>query len=72
MKVQNTSIYTGRTHVMDIDITLKQIEAWKNAADDDPNRFIQNAFPQLSADQREFMISGVTPDEWAELFGEGK
>jgi len=25
---------------------------------------IQNAMPYLTADQREFLISGLTPDEW--------
>lgn len=30
----------------------------------------QNAFPYLSADDREILISGICPKCWAETFGE--
>lgn len=30
---------------------------------------IQEAFPELSADEREFILSGITPVEWNEEFG---
>jgi hypothetical protein len=30
---------------------------------------MQDAFPFLSADEREFLISGITPKEWEETFG---
>lgn len=30
--------------------------------------YIQNAFPYLSADEREFILTGITPEEWAEIF----
>jgi len=29
---------------------------------------MQQIFPQLSADQREFLMTGCTPEEWAALF----
>jgi len=31
---------------------------------------IQNAFPFLSLDEREFLLTGMTPDEWDEICGE--
>ena len=31
---------------------------------------IQDAFPMLSDDQREFLMTGLTPEEWDDLFGE--
>lgn len=31
---------------------------------------IQDIMPYLSADEREFIISGIAPKEWDELFGE--
>lgn len=31
---------------------------------------IQNAFPFLTPDQREFLMTGITPDEWDDLFSE--
>ncbi len=37
---------------------------WKAGA------LIQDAFPTLSADDREFIMTGITPEEWAEIFGE--
>lgn len=33
---------------------------------------IQDAFPQLSADEREFIKTGLTPDDWDLLFPEEK
>jgi hypothetical protein len=31
---------------------------------------IQDAFPFLKAEEREFLISGITPAEWKATFGE--
>ncbi|WP_157186615.1 hypothetical protein [Nocardia jiangxiensis] len=31
---------------------------------------IQRALPFLDAEHREFLISGTTPEEWREIFGE--
>lgn len=31
-------------------------------------RFIQDVAPELSVDDREFIISGITPAEWNEIF----
>ena len=30
---------------------------------------VQNAFPDLSADDREFILTGITPEEWDQIFG---
>lgn len=32
-------------------------------------KLIQDAFPFLSAGEREFLISGITPDRWNSIFG---
>jgi hypothetical protein len=42
---------------------LRGIEAYKNG------EFAQDAFPFLSADEREQIISGTHPKCWAEMFG---
>jgi len=34
------------------------------------DKLAQDAFPFLSHTEREFLISGITPDEWNELFGD--
>lgn len=31
---------------------------------------IQVAFPRLTDDEREFLMTGITPDEWAAIFAE--
>jgi len=38
--------------------------AWRNGA------LIQNVMPELSADNREILISGTHPKCWDKLFGE--
>lgn len=38
---------------------------WENYANGD---LIQNAFPTLSAEEREFIISGTDSKEWEEMF----
>jgi len=43
---------------------LEGMKAYKAGA------MMQNAFPFLHTDEREFLISGTTPEEWAEMFGE--
>lgn len=32
---------------------------------------VQNAFPYLSADEREMLISGICPTCWDKMFGDG-
>ena len=31
--------------------------------------FVQDAFPFLTANEREFLISGITPAQWKAIFG---
>jgi len=62
MKIVKTSQLTGNTHTMSIDVTIAQLDAWANGA------LIQNAMPNLTADEREFIMTGITPDEWDAAF----
>jgi len=63
MKIVRTSPFSGETNVMEIDVTPSQLTAWQNGT------LIQNAMPHLSADEREFIMTGITPTEWNETFG---
>lgn len=56
---------SGETHTMDIPVTQEQLDLWHNGT------LIQNAMPNLTPDQRAFIKTGITPDEWARIFGEG-
>lgn len=60
--------FTGQMNSMELPITPWEFEAgydaWKNGA------YIQDAMPTLNADQREFIKTGITPQKWAEIYGE--
>ena len=64
MIVLRRSILTGIVRTRVIDITEAQYEAWQNG------EVIQDAAPHLSVSDREFLINGVTDEEWQEAFGE--
>lgn len=63
MKITRTSMFTGVTRTMDFPITPEQWTDFQNGA------LIQNAFPNLTANEREFIMTGVTAEEWDETFG---
>lgn len=64
MKITRQSPFTGQTHTMDIDVTEAQMQEFAS-----PNRrLIQQIFPNLSADEREFIKTGLMPEEWANEF----
>lgn len=64
MLITRKSPFSGETRTIYIDVTLEQLEAWKNG------ELIQNAMPNIPADEREFIKTGITPEDWAKAFGE--
>jgi len=58
MIMQRVSPVTGHTNQWDLDITAEQLDDWDNGTP------IQDAMPHLSANEREFLITGFTPDDW--------
>ena len=64
MKITRTSIFSGNTNTMELNVTQEQLTAWESGVN------IQVAMPQLNAEEREFVKTGMTPTEWNELFGE--
>lgn len=64
MKVTRKSVVSGIERTLDLPVTEEQIQLWRDGV------LIQRAMPQLTSDQREFIISGVTKEEWEETFGE--
>ncbi|MBR0693604.1 hypothetical protein [Bradyrhizobium lablabi] len=65
MKITRTSIITGKVSTMDLPITAEQMAKYDSGA------LVQDAFPHLTADQREFILTGITADEWDRCFGDG-
>ena len=60
MQITRTSPFTGKINTREIDVTEDQLEAWYNG------QLIQEAMPHLSADDREFIKTGI--DNWDEMF----
>ncbi len=68
IQVVRKSPFSGKLHTMEIPLTQEAYEfalARWNAG-----TLIQNAFPSLNADQREFIKTGITPAEWDATFGD--
>ena len=55
---------TGIENTLDISVTSEQLDAWMQG------ELIQNAMPHLSADDREFIKTGIMPDSWDRVMGE--
>lgn len=64
MIVSRVSPFSGETNTMDLPITVEQYERWLGG------EFVQDVFPHLNADQREFILTGITAQEWDNLFQE--
>ena len=63
MLITMTSMISKTTSTRDVDITIEQLFRIKHEKE-----LIQNVVPHLSIEDREFLISGITPEEWEELF----
>ena len=57
MQITKTSMFTGVTRTIEIDVTQEQMNRWQNGV------LIQHAMPHLSANDREFLMTAVTPEE---------
>ena len=55
-------MFTGIERTLDLPITEAQIAQWQAGG------LIQNVMPELTADEREFVMTGVTAQEWAGEF----
>lgn len=57
------------TQAISSEYTIFQIAEWMhNRMTGKPCKLIQDAFPNMSLPDREFLISGTTADEWDVLF----
>lgn len=63
-KITKTSMFTGKEHTLTLVFDEADYEAWLNG------KLIQNAMPYLTADEREFLMTGVTSEEWKQTFGD--
>lgn len=64
MEIKRKSLLTGVERVREMNITQDQLNAWAAGA------LIQKVFPHLSDDDREFIQTGITGEEWEEYWEE--
>lgn len=64
MLVRRRSPFSGKIHEMELPVTEQQMKIWQDGM------LIQDAMPHLNDSQREFVMTGITPAEWKEFFGE--
>ena len=68
VNVVRKSPFSGKINEMSLNIS--QTEFNEAAAKYKAGALLQNAFHMLTADEREFIKTGITPAEWAATFGE--
>ena len=67
MKIARMSPFSGKLNIMDLPIdTAERMEAYASWITGDG--LIQNKMPWLNAGEREFLITGITPEEWDKTF----
>lgn len=65
MLIHKRSQFSGKLNSMDINVTKRQLDDWITG-----DKCIQQALPHLNEDEREFLMTGATPDEWDAAFPE--
>jgi hypothetical protein len=61
LKITRTSILSGKTRTLYIDITQAQMDLWQGGI------LIQQAMPNITDDEREFIMTGIVDEEWNTL-----
>ena len=64
MQITKTSPVTGQSNIREIDVTQEQLATWMAGT------LIQTAMPHLSKEDREFIMTGTTPEDWKQMFPE--
>jgi hypothetical protein len=64
MLITRKSTITGQEHTLDLDINPDQLVRINTGIE-----LIQNIVPHLSPSDREFIMTGITDEEWDNTFG---
>jgi hypothetical protein len=64
MKLTKRDPFSGKENTVDLPITQEQLDQYYRGG-----KLIQHAFPQLNADQREFILTGIPPGKWDAYLG---
>lgn len=63
MYIKRKSVISGIERTRSIPVNPDEYMAWQAGLGS-----IQDLMPYLSDNDREFILSGITPDEWDEMF----
>jgi hypothetical protein len=58
MKITKVSMLSKLERSLELDVTDEEIKAWK------AGMLIQDAMPRLNENEREFIMTGITAEEW--------
>ena len=65
MLITRTSQATGITRTMDLPVNEQQMIIYATTS-----ALVQDVFPQLDDNQREFIMTGITAEEWDEIYSD--
>lgn len=65
MQITRKSVISGIQHTKEIPVNPEDFMAWQAGYGN-----IQDLMPYLSLDDREFILSGITAEEWNAAFAE--
>ena len=65
MLVTRVSAFTGKENTRELDITSEQLKLYERGG-----VLIQRVFPNLSPSDREFIMTGITDEDWDAIFGD--
>jgi len=63
--VHKKSMLSGKVNSMVLPTTQGKIEYWLQSGE-----LIQDVMPDLNDNQREFLMSGISPEEWDNMCGD--
>ena len=64
MKITMKDPFTGKFNTMELDISFHDYASWKYGG-----KLIQDAMPNLTPSEREFIKTGITDESWNKMFG---
>jgi len=62
MEITRTSNLTGVTRTMDLNVTQEQLDQYESG-----DVLIQDVLPHLTPAEREFIMTGITDEEWKQF-----
>jgi hypothetical protein len=66
MQITRVSQLSGEKRTLELDVTEEQMKRFENRIAN--GEYVQTIFPHLSPSDREFILTGITNEEWINTF----